>query len=298
MNPDNAITLQVQNHPSADILRLSHRWSALDAEHVVMQRPKPHDFSFHGSRHYLALLNACRKDGETTADDVVRSTIKDASSKLIFIPAGCRLQGWTKPETTPVAFTAAYIDPAVCLWLNAGERQLHPMLHFEHPLLVQMMLQLDHILAQPENYSRMYMESFAVVLLSEVITCQTADLSPSRRAERRLPLKGGLASWQVKAVCDHIEANLHRDLPLSELAAIARLSPYHFCRTFKETVGEPPYRYQMSRRIERAKALLAKPTLSVSDVAATVGYGSLSRFSALFRHVTGHTPRDYRRKMI
>jgi AraC-like DNA-binding protein len=53
----------------------------------------------------------------------------------------------------------------------------------------------------------------------------------------------------------------------------------------------------MSRRIDHAKALLAKRSLSVSDVAASVGYGSLSRFSALFRQVTGHSPRVYRRNM-
>jgi AraC family transcriptional regulator len=298
MDPNDAVTLQFQNHLNPDILRRGHSWSALDAEHVVVQHPKPHDFNLHGSRHYIALLNACRKDGETTADDVVRSTIKDARNKLIFIPAGCRLQGWAEPGSSPVAFTAAYIDPAVGSCLGAGERQLHPMLHFEHPLLAELMLQLDRILAQPENYSRMYVESFTVVLLSEIMACQTVDLPRSRTAERRLPLKGGLASWQVKAVCDYIEANLHQEISLAELAAIARLSPYHFCRAFKETVGQPPHRYQMSRRIERAKTLLTKPTLSVSDVAATVGYGSLSRFSALFRQVTGHTPRDYRRGMI
>jgi AraC family transcriptional regulator len=143
-----------------------------------------------------------------------------------------------------------------------------------------------------------YVESFAVVLLAEIMACQAIDLSPSRRTERRLPLRGRLAGWQRKAVCDYIEENLHQDISLAELAAIARLSPYHFCRAFKETVGEPPHRYQMRRRIEQAKTLLVKPSLSVSDVATTVGYGSPSRFSALFRQVTGHSPRDYRRRMI
>jgi AraC family transcriptional regulator len=53
----------------------------------------------------------------------------------------------------------------------------------------------------------------------------------------------------------------------------------------------------MSRRIEQAKTLLAKPSLSVSDVAAAVGYGSLSRFSALFRQTTGYSLREYQRQM-
>jgi AraC family transcriptional regulator len=82
------------------------------------------------------------------------------------------------------------------------------------------------------------------------------------------------------------------------LAAIARLSPYHFCRAFKEAIGEPPHRYQIRGRVEQAKRLLAKPTLSVSDVAAAIGYGSQGRFSALFRQITGHSPRDYRRNII
>jgi AraC family transcriptional regulator len=298
MNPDVAVTLQARNHLSAGILQLNHGWGVLEAEHLVMPRPKPYDFSLHSGRHYLALLNAHRKDGETTADDLPRSTLKHIQGKLTFIPAGCRLRGWSLPGTTPITFTAAYLDPEVCSQVEIRETQLHPMLHFDHPFLVQMMLQLDRILAQPEDYSRMYVESFAVVLLSEIMHAQAIDLSRSRPADRRLPVKGGLASWQCKAVCDYIEENLHQDISLTELAAIARLSPYHFCRAFKETVGEPPHRYQMSRRIEQAKTLLANPTLSVSEVAAAVGYGSLSRFSALFRQVTGHSPRDYRRKMI
>jgi AraC family transcriptional regulator len=298
MNPDDAVTLQVRNRLTTGPVRLSYGWPVLDAEHVVMLRPKPHDFSLHGSRHYLARLNIYRRDGETFADDLPRSTLRDARGKLVFIPAGCRLQGWAQPGTTPVAFTGAYLDPEIGSWLGVGERQLSPMLHFEHPFLAQLMLQLDRILAQPENYSRVYVESFAVVLLAEIMACQAIDLSPSRRTERRLPLRGRLAGWQRKAVCDYIEENLHQDISLAELAAIARLSPYHFCRAFKETVGEPPHRYQMRRRIEQAKTLLVKPSLSVSDVATTVGYGSPSRFSALFRQVTGHSPRDYRRRMI
>jgi AraC family transcriptional regulator len=298
MSLDDAVDFRFHNRSHGETLRLDHHWDALAAEHAIMLHPKPYDFSLNSGRHYLALLNVHRKDGETTADDLPRSTLKNIQGKLTFIPAGCRLQGWSVPGTTPIAFTAAYINPEVCSQLEVGETQLHPMLHFDHPFLVQLMLQLNRIVAQPELYSRIYVESFAVVLLSEIKNCQATDLSQAHRAKRRTPVKGGLASWQRKAVCDYIEENLHQDISLAELAAIARLSPYHFCRAFKETVGEPPHRYQMNRRIEQAKTLLAKPSLSVSDVATTVGYGSLSRFSALFRQVTGHSPRDYRRKMI
>ncbi len=298
MSLDDALDLRFHNRQLCETLRLDHRWDGLAAEHVVMLRPKPHDFTLHSSQHYLALLNACRKDGETCADELPRSTLRDGRGKLIFIPAGCRLLGWAQPGAMPVAFTAAYLDPAICSQLEVAERQLYPMLHFEHPFLTQMMLQLDRVLAQPEMYSRMYAESIAVVLASEILTSQAVYPSQRRPTEQRPPVRGGLASWQRKAVCDYIEENLNKDISLAELAAIAHLSPYHFCRAFKEAVGEPPHRYQMSRRIEQAKVLLAEPTLPINDVAAAVGYGSPSRFSALFRQTTGHSPRDYRRQMI
>lgn len=295
---DDTLDLRFHDRQLCETLRLDHRWDALAAEHVAMLRPKPHDFTLQSSRHYIALLNAYRKDGETTADDLPRSTLRDGRGKLIFIPAGCRLQGWAQPGTTSIAFTSAYIDPRICTQPDSEEHQLYPMLHFEHPLLVQMMLQLDRILAQPENYSRVYVESFAVVLLSEIMNYHADSRAQGSRTGHRPPVKGGLASWQCKAVCDYMEANLHQDISLAELAAIAQLSPYHFCRAFKEAVGEPPHRYKMTRRIERAKTLLANPSLSISEIAGTVGYGSPSRFSALFRQITGHSPRAYRRKMI
>jgi AraC family transcriptional regulator len=181
MNPDDVSILQVRNHT----LRLNHRWDALTAEHVVLPRPKPHEFTLHSSWHFLALLNFHRKDGETTADGVIRSTLKDARGRLSFIPAGCRMQGWTHPTAMPMAITTAYLDPALCPQLDGGEHQLYPMLYFEHPFLAQLMLQLHRILAHPEMYSRMYAESFSIVLLSEIMHFQAIGVAPSRRADRR-----------------------------------------------------------------------------------------------------------------
>jgi AraC family transcriptional regulator len=180
MNRDDAVTVQARNRLIAEDLRLSHGWGVLDAEHVAMLRRQAHDFSLHGSRHYLGQLNINRRDGETFADDLPRSTLQDARGKLVFIPAGCHLKGWAQPSAKPVAFMSAYLDPALGSWLGAGERQLYAMLHFEHPLLTQLMLHLDRILAQPELYSRVYVESFATVLLVEIMACQAIDLSRSR----------------------------------------------------------------------------------------------------------------------
>lgn len=296
MNPDDAIAVQF-HRSMADISRVSHGWGVLDAAHVTMSNPRPYDFTLHSSRHCIALLNCYRRDGETNVDGLPRSTIKDNRGKLTFIPAGCRLRGWAQPGSSAMAFTAAYLDPKLCASLDAGGQQLYPMMHFEHPFLTQMMLRLERILAHPENYSRVYVESFSVVMLSEIMSFQATHLSRDG-VNATHHQKGGLANWQCKAVCDYIEANLHQDISLAELAAIVRLSPYHFCRAFKQALGVPPHRYQTARRITWARTLLADHSLSITEVATTIGYGSVSRFSALFRRFTGHSPRVFRRQMI
>ena len=75
------------------------------------------------------------------------------------------------------------------------------------------------------------------------------------------------------------------------------LSSYYFCRAFKQSFGIPPHRYHISRRIERAKTLLAEPAHSVTEIALELGFSETSSFSAAFRHVTGITPTEYRRTL-
>jgi AraC-like DNA-binding protein len=72
------------------------------------------------------------------------------------------------------------------------------------------------------------------------------------------------------------------------------MSPAHFSRQFRATYGETPYSYLMTRRIERAKALLRRGDLSVTEVCLEVGCTSLGSFSARFTELVGETPTTYR----
>jgi AraC family transcriptional regulator len=113
----------------------------------------------------------------------------------------------------------------------------------------------------------------------------------------RAPQHGGLAPWQVRKVSDFIEANLARDVPLAELAALARLSPYHFCRAFARSTGLPPHSWLQARRIERAKRHLARADHTILEVAAMVGYDNPGHFAKVFRRLVGMTPREFRRSL-
>jgi AraC-like DNA-binding protein len=83
-------------------------------------------------------------------------------------------------------------------------------------------------------------------------------------------------------------------LDVATLARAALMSTAHFSRQFRATYGETPYTYLMTRRIERAKALLRRGDLSVTEVCMAVGCSSLGSFSARFAQLVGETPTAYR----
>jgi AraC-like DNA-binding protein len=84
------------------------------------------------------------------------------------------------------------------------------------------------------------------------------------------------------------------DLDIPALARSAHVSQAHFSRSFKATFGETPHQYLISRRMERAKALLRSGELSVTEVCLAVGFTSLGSFSSQFRRFVDESPSDYR----
>lgn len=113
---------------------------------------------------------------------------------------------------------------------------------------------------------------------------------------QEVPARGGLAGWQRKRVVEFIEEHLSERISISALANLVQLSSYHFARAFRQTLGMPPHRYHRSRRVARAKMLLAER--SVTEVAFAVGYADTSSFSASFRRVTGNSPSGFRNALI
>lgn len=105
----------------------------------------------------------------------------------------------------------------------------------------------------------------------------------------------GLAGWQLRRVAEYVRANLDREITLSELAQIARLSRFHFCTAFRHATGQTPGDWITDERMRRAVALLEEHELSVTEIALEVGYETPSSFTARFRQRMGVTPSEYRR---
>ena len=99
---------------------------------------------------------------------------------------------------------------------------------------------------------------------------------------------------RLRRARDRMDREYAQPLDVPALARTALMSPGHFSRRFREAYSETPYSYLMTRRIERAKALLRRGDLSVTDVCFAVGCTSLGSFSARFTELVGETPSTYR----
>ena len=89
---------------------------------------------------------------------------------------------------------------------------------------------------------------------------------------------------------DRMDAASHEDWPVRRLASVSFVSEAHFARAFKQAFGVPPHRYLLTRRIERASALLRDSDLSITEIAYQTGWRSLGTFGRIFRDITGEKP--------
>jgi AraC-like DNA-binding protein len=94
---------------------------------------------------------------------------------------------------------------------------------------------------------------------------------------------------------DQMDRDHAQPLDVAALAATAHMSPGHFSRKFRAAYGESPYSYLMTRRIERAMALLRRGDMTVTEVCFAVGCSSLGTFSTRFTELVGTSPSAYRR---
>lgn len=105
---------------------------------------------------------------------------------------------------------------------------------------------------------------------------------------------GGLPPRALRRVRDHVEQHLSEKIQLADLATIAGLSECHFSRAFKQSVGIPPHRYVMRRRIEAAARLIERTDRALTDIGLDVGFSDQSHFTRVFFSLMGETPRAFR----
>jgi AraC family transcriptional regulator len=240
--------------------------------------------------HLLVLYeDGVRREGETSIDGLPPSALRNFANKLTFVPAGHSYREW-HDTSTAIRMTYLYLSPAKLQKSVDADTAYAPRAFFEDPILWATATKLKHVI-ESKCESMLYFDALASVLAHELSRSgrELARTSPASR--------GGLASWQKRAVIGYIEEHLDERVSLITLARLARVSQHHFCRAFKRSFGTPPQGYLLQRRIERAKVLLADRANSITDVALTLGYACNSSFTLAFRKITGQTPSEFRRNV-
>lgn len=143
-------------------------------------------------------------------------------------------------------------------------------------------------LQQQQSGGALYLDSLAQSLTVQLLR-QHSSTQP------QLPqYEGGLPPYQLRRILAYVDAHLTQDIKLADLAQLLTMSPFHFGRMFKQSVGISPHQYVIQQRVERAKTLLKQSDRAIIDIALDCGFSSHSHLSKQFRQLTGTTPKSFR----
>jgi AraC family transcriptional regulator len=125
------------------------------------------------------------------------------------------------------------------------------------------------------------------------------SLAMSRRGLRlQVPLRSGLALWQMRKTALHIESHLASKITIEGLATLVGLSRFHFSRAFRDSFGDSPHRHVCKQRVARSQSLMLTTDSALAEIAFDCGLADQSHFVKLFRRFVGTTPGAWRRARI
>lgn len=239
-------------------------------------------FAEHSARTFYEPLSLPTISVAFAPVDTAASTLAVTAMELAIIDCGHKAKAGLitlgeikrhRPEVPVIFVTAVYAEEVVLRAFKLGARE-----YFRQPFLPE---ELAAAVGKILGFKRQAAEPGAVSL---------AGVVPPKPAQ----FPHGLPERLRRSV-EYIEQNLTEPFSLADLADLACLSKYHFCRLFKRHSGLSPKQFSICRRIEKACELLGKHDLPISQIAYRLGFNDVNEFSRQFKKFTGHTPRRYRK---
>jgi AraC family transcriptional regulator len=140
----------------------------------------------------------------------------------------------------------------------------------------------------PDSFGSLYADCISLAIVTR-LHAAGRHAAPGRKA--RAP---ELPRWRLKRAIDYVESHLGETVTLVDLALATGLTRMHFAAQFRAATGLRPHEYLLRRRIERAQEMLTETTMSVVDIALTVGFQTQSHFTTVFKRFTGQPPKTWR----
>jgi AraC family transcriptional regulator len=162
----------------------------------------------------------------------------------------------------------------------AGDRLDETMRHLQ--------LAIAAALAQPEKPGSIFM--YHIRRAVAAVDCACRDTRVARPATR-----GGLAPWQQKQATDLLVANLSNEISLAMVAKACRLSPGHFARAFRASIGVPPHQWLLRCRVDKAQEMMRTSDSPLAEIALACGFADQSHLTRVFACLCGISPGSWRR---
>ncbi len=264
----------------------SSGWDSIYLE--LHQQPKFETIEHQHTMHVIAYGVSGSLLGERWLDGKLTRETRSQGA-IAIIPKGISHRcNWN----APAQFMILAIEPALLFqvgqdWVNPDRLELIPHFMTEQDALIQgIFCALRDEIESGKIGGYLLIDSLKTTLAIHLLRnyCTTQPKLSS--------YADGLSFLKLQQVREYINEHLHQDIKLIELAAIAQMSPYHFLRLFKQSMGVTPHQYILQRRIEKAKCLLQHGELSIADVAARVGFCDQSHFTRYFKRIVGVTPKQ------
>ena len=196
---------------------------------------------------------------------------------------------WEQPaDTVHLALEPSLIERTAAACNVGGLIALDHRLVLSDPVLFHFAMLFKTELQTGGIGGALYIESLTTALVVHLLRHYRSSRSKITINDRPL------SQAQLKNIQAFIDAHLGDNFTVADLATVAHFSPAHFARAFKSTLGQPPHRYVMQQRIEKAKQLLVMTRLPIADIAITVGFHNKSHFAARFHKLAGVSPKAYR----
>ena len=212
-------------------------------------------------------------------------------NEIVVTPAGVR-SGWKwheKSKVIVITLEPERLEQFAKLELGVllTDRQLEDVPQFIDEDITQAGVMLLDAMNSNIGSDVMF-ESLARVFLVKLVRKYGLEIDEDKE------FTGSFTSRHYKRVLDYVAEHFAGKITLEDLAAEAGLSPYHFSRLFKMTIGQGPHQFLMAYRIEQSKKMLAQPDRAMIDIAHSCGFSDQAHFSRVFKKFQGVAPSRYR----